>query len=323
MYTVAAQDMAYEKFRKIYDRAVDEIDAVRTADPSTSGSDEEVRSIAAIAIGEMAGSKYGRPLMSDVDLCGVLSELEQGLCWYSDNLDFDSSGSIWADVDNVPERALRFWGRIGGIYYHYRDHIVLLDTKREAELRLSLIRKSQDLVVDMDLILEHVAIELAYDKSVLRKMKRIRLLLKELDGELKVVPSRENESPDVNLFQAGKTILVRQFAKTVCDLCFQLFGCIRPSHLELLLARKSSTAEYFGLIPWLSIEDGSSIKRDSRRRRLDGYIRTSLNDALKKAAQQRWATEGVLKVFDKSTGAPPSDGVTEEGHAAPSPSWWR
>lgn len=324
MIAAAEREKAYRAFRKICDDAVAKIDAIRDGREPTEGDSEAMRSVANLALAEMADSTYGRTFMRDVNLQQVLNELENGLSWCSGELDPESGGFIWADVDNESERALRFWGRMAEIFYYFRDRGLSLNTKEEADMRRSMIGRGKELIADIDGILGHISVQLTYDRSVIRKMKTVRGVLNELNGEIKGRQPRGEDSDDVNPFQAGNTIVVRQFVKSVCELCFELFGCIRSSHLDVLLVRKSSTADQLGLTPWLSIEGGGPKRRDSTLHSLDLYIKGALNVALKKAAARGWSTEGALKVFDESNGwaKTPSGDVASDGHVALTRAWF-
>lgn len=313
-------DKAYKTFRDAFEQGVAHIENINADLELGDESDMLVRAAADATAREMAATAFGGRLMRDSELVSVLAELEHGLQHHSGELDPQSAGYEWAN--GVPQalRALRFWGGLGEIFHYFRDQGLSLTTVMEGHSRKSLVEAGDEFVARLDELLGHISVQLAYDKAVIRKMKAARHALQDLNGKLdgkkeeldgekaslkggldgKKAPL-DPQSTATNPFQAGQTIVLRQFVKAVCQLCFELFGCIRSKHVDLLLERKSSTAEGLGLSPWLSVQVGELRQRDNRRRDLDRYIAAALEDALKQSSSDEWPTTDALKKFYSTT----------------------
>jgi hypothetical protein len=297
---VNRSDKTYKTFHKLFVQGVTDVESIGTGRRLTAADDIRRGSVASDAVAKMARTSYGRRLMTDKEFRILEKELEHGLHSFSGELDSKSPGRKWANRDHGAERALRFWGELGEIFHYFRDGGLSLNTTEESKLRLALVCKSQELVTDLEEILGHVSVQLAYDPSVISKMKTAGRVLQDLSGCLKNGQPLDTESADANLFQAGETIVLRQFVKVVCELCFRLFGCIDSRHIDMLLIRKSATADQLKLVPWLSSQDLEGKELDSRSRVLNRFIATALKGALKKAATRKWVTADVLKVFAQS-----------------------
>ena len=301
MTAVNRADKAYKTFHKLYVQGVTDVESIGTGRQLTAADYIRRRSVASDAVAKIARTSYGRRLMADTGLRDLVRELEHGLHHFSEELGRESPGHQWASRDHEAERALRFWGEIGEIFHYFRDRGLSLNTTQEAKLRLSLTRKCQELATDLDEILGHASVQLAYDPAVISTMKVAGSVLLGLSVRLKKGQPLDDESAGANLFQAGDTILLRQFVKVVCELCFRLFGCIELRHIDMLLTRKSGTAAQLQLTPWISAQALQAKERDSRSRVLNRFIATALTSAQKKAATRKWATADVLKAFAQSS----------------------
>ena len=302
MTAVANHGTAYKKFRDIFEKADAEVKSIGDGGELTDDDQRRVQSVADAAISKMAATPFGLGLIRDSELTQVLEELKYGLARHSGELDPESTGYQWNSETPHALRALRFWGGMGKIFHYFRDRGLSLTTESEGVLRQSLIEANDEFVARLDELLGHISVELAYDKTVMRQMMATRKALQDLAAGLKGSKAPlDLPSTMANPFQAGQTIVVRQFVKAVCELCFELFGCIRAKHLDLMLERKSITADELGLTPWLSVESGQRVHRESRRRELDRYIANALKTALKRSSRDEWVTAGALNVFASTT----------------------
>lgn len=301
MTAVNRADKAYKTFHRLFLQAVADIDSFGKGRSLNAADHIRLKSVAREAVATMARTTYGRRMMTDAGSRDLLKELENGLHHFSRELGHESPGYQWASLDRKDELTLRFWGELGQIFHYFRDRGQSLNTAAEAKLRLSLTRKSQELASDLEEFLGHVSVQLAYDPSVISKMKAAGSVLRDLSARLNKGQPLDVESAGANPFQAGETLVLRQFVKAVCELCLRLFGCIEARHIDMLLTRKSETAGQLLLTPWLSTQDLRGTELDSRSRVLNRFIDTALEGALKKAVTREWATADALKVFAQSS----------------------
>ncbi len=307
---MASELISYRQFLNAYQAGVAEIDPLMADLQRLPAADQEdavgkLQDAAKTAFERLAATPYGHKLTSDSDLNGVLDKLEAGLGDWIDTMQNDSAAAygsdhpaiVWATEDCYEFlRAFHFWGRLGGILYHFRDRNRALSTTWERNAR-TVFRQRADTVIELlDELAADVVIQAVYKDGVLNRMRQALGQLQRLKADLAKSPLDIDDAA-TNPLQDGETIIRRQFVFTASLLAFELYGHITPLLLDRLLELKSSTVEDLSLIPWPISMDGRQLTPDSRKSMMRDHIRDALKTARRKARKHQWITRDVIEYF--------------------------
>lgn len=197
-----------------------------------------------------------------------------------------------------PVRRFHYWGRLGQILYHFREHGRSLNTSWERLQREALQKKIARLIKDVETLATDPVVQAVYQSHAMNHAKQAVRSLHAFSKDLVQTPL-DIPPGMANPFQDGNSLIRRQFILLINLMAFELFGCISPAILERMLEIKSSTAEAMGLRAWPLAEQGEPLSGESRSRMLRAAISDDLELARYRAKQLCWQTRPIIDYFYK------------------------
>jgi hypothetical protein len=293
-------DNYFKDFQTAFDGNFDGIDDVEEYIKDLERRISTLDAVCERACQKLVETEYGRALNDDPCLTKVIDDLEAGLGKVLDEMVSTSEiGAthplcLWVDGSEWARR-YKFMGRVGAIFSYFRDDPRIFSTAHERGQRAALRRAADSFTDQVHSLLGHITVELTYKKSTVGLIRKISKDLETLRSALDHPPIEYDL--DENSFHGGKTIIVRQFSHAVCQLGFEVFGWITPKVLDAMLLMKSTSADRFGLTPWIRTEGKSA---ESRKRDLRRYVERSLDIACIASKRHEWSASGIIEFFSEN-----------------------
>lgn len=344
---------AFKLFQNVFQQGLFDIEKSKSQndesnfnlDMNSTNSKSSIDSVVDQALSQLKATPFAKSVMQEKEIEEVHSSLSAGIEELINAMQeerYSARGSYCQVMDRFDdsyaeaERDFLFWGRIGVIFYYFRDCGYSLTNQKESEMRKAFPDNADAVINYLESLLSHVVIEVIYSPSVILSMKRVLADLKALDANAKEMLLAPIESDAMRLPKKAKklreeiiklkfimkerplaipetgakplredlTIIRRQFIVSVCRLCFEIFGHIDHKLLNLLLQMKSTSASDLGLLPWLYTFDGEKMSSETRKRELRRYIKHALDDALLLAKKQSWISKDLIEYFAKNREIP-------------------
>lgn len=290
----------FENFRSIYLWGIRHIDEAKqnSIELDTPGQCQLVSKAANAAFFRLKATAYGQALVADQDLASVLTGLEEALGKQVEPLR-NIAGPFWSNdhptivwhaaPHHKLEREFRYWGELGQILYFFREQGLSIGTDQEKALRKKLLVQCSEFSRELDEILLHPVLKVAYSQPFLKDLQSARAAISKAQQAMNKAPI-DNSAP--NPFQRGDpnndTIIRRQFVMSVCHLGFELFGDMPAQLLDNLLESKSASATRLDLEPWTRLSD------DTRAREIRSYLSKALSRASGASRTAHWNTEALI-----------------------------
>jgi len=286
----------FQKFRSIYQWGIRHIDEAKqkSMELDTPGQCQLVSEAANAALFRLKATAYGQVLAADQDLASVLTGLEEALGkrvsssekiadppWSEDH-----PVIVWhAAPHHKLEREFRYWGELGEILYFFRERGLSLGTDQEKELREGFALQCRTFAKELDELLLHPVLKVAYTQSFLKDLQSARSAISKAQRAMIKAPI-DNNTPKP--FRRDDATIRRQFVMSVCHLGFELFGDMPAQLLDNLLESKSASATRLGLEPWTRLSD------DTRGREIRSYLSMALRRAHTASRTTHWNTEPLI-----------------------------
>lgn len=305
----------YDKFRKAFAEGQVAIrQAAEGVLPEQRHDDDAVHKLVNQEWDRLSATEFAVAMLRDSDLENLRRALEHGMstwigAWTAETDHAPSPEEAerlqrWAGAECfVDERRLAFWGRLGGILYHYRDRGRSLPNHFERSQRGAICAHAAKLRDAMEVLVADPLVSTMYKTATLATLDRMSKACAVLDTELATSTLEVEVGP--NPFHDSDGLIRSQFSTAFGLMAVELYGHVTPAAMGAALEIKSSTAELLGLVPWgfkvtpKAPADGprEPMPQESQDAILRDLARTILRRAIPLGERRGWVTLPLVRYY--------------------------